>query len=96
MTKEITTHLVKPIAVQEEMCVILIAHATQAQWAEAVKFMKESVFIVRTKLYTKFRQTLGNRRYQRIPYIVLFNSRMVDRILLLNAARDLAFYNIIR
>ena len=59
LTKEITTHLVKPMAVQEEICVIFIAHTTQAQLADAVKVMTESVFIERTKLNTKFRQMLN-------------------------------------
>ena len=57
LTKEINTHLGKPMTVQEEMCVIFIANTTQAKWADAVKVMTESVFVERTKLHTKFRQT---------------------------------------
>ena len=69
------------MAVQEEMCVIFIA--TQAKWADSVKVMTESVFVERTKLHTKFRQSLIPT-ISRIPYVVLFNGRMVDSSLLLN------------
>ena len=79
------------MAVQEEMCVIFIANTTQAKWADAVKVMAESVFVERTKLHTKFRQT-PDTYYIANTIHSSFNGRMVDSSLLLNAARDLAFF----